>query len=89
MVITFSLVANSKPFLLMQHDAIQYDLKQQGTYGKTNVIDSGLGQMKERDGRKNDLVLKGMRRSGKYLARIQYQNHSYGFKKNCMCDKFS
>jgi hypothetical protein len=42
----------------MRHDAVQYDLKQLGTHGGINVIDSGFGQMIERNGRKTDLVFK-------------------------------
>jgi hypothetical protein len=57
-----------KNLLLMRHDALQYDLKQLGTHGGINVVDSGLGQMIERDGRRADLVFKGMGRGGQDLA---------------------
>jgi hypothetical protein len=57
-----------KNFSPMQHDAVQYDLKQLGTHEGIHVIDAGLGQMIERDIRKADLVFKSMGRSGQDLA---------------------
>jgi hypothetical protein len=56
-----------KHFSLMRHDAIQYDLKQLGIQGSINVIDSGLGQLLEHDGRKGDLLFKGMGTNGRDL----------------------
>ena len=52
----------------LRHDAIQQDLKQLGAYGGISVIDSGLGQMIERDGRKGDLLFKGLGTNGRDLV---------------------
>ena len=51
----------------MRHDAFQHDLKALGNLGGITVIDQGLGQLLERDGRKGDLLFKGMGKNNKDL----------------------
>jgi hypothetical protein len=45
--------------MLMRHDAIQHDMKQLALYGANSVVDTGLGRLNERDGRRGDLLFKG------------------------------
>ena len=57
-----------KPLLQMRHNAIQHDLMQLGLHGAVRVIDSGLGQMMDRDGRKGDLLFPGHGRGNSDLV---------------------
>ena len=52
-----------KTFVEMRHNALQHDLMQMGLHGAVRVIDSGLGGMINRDGRKGDLLFAGMGRN--------------------------
>ena len=56
-----------KNLLLMRHDAIQHGFKELGAYGGINVIDKGL-DITESDGRKGDLLFKGLGRQGRDLV---------------------
>ena len=51
----------------MRHDAIQHQIKQLATHGGHNVIDKGL-DVTEDDGRKGDLLIKGMGTEGRDLV---------------------
>jgi len=51
----------------MRHDAIQHGFKELGAYGGINVIDKGL-DITESDGRKGDLLFKGLGRQGRDLV---------------------